>query len=117
MGDVMDLTRIFHIEVLGFLYALAAIITWQALTGRISLNGLLSDKGGQGQTSPGRIQLLLATMFACASYLGDVAKVTDGNLPPVSQNMLYIFGGSSGIYALEKAWAMWNNNKKGTGGK
>jgi len=120
----MNFTHIFHMEVLGFLYVLAGTIAWLALTRRINLTGLLTQKPPvgtvstvPGQFSAGRVQLLLSTIFMCASYLGEVAKVKDGNLPNVSNEMLYVFGGSSGIYALEKAWVMWSQNKKGSGGQ
>jgi hypothetical protein len=32
-------------------------------------------------------------------------------MPDVDVNWLYLFGGSSSIYALEKAWATWGKKK------
>ena len=104
----MPITRILHFEVLGFLYALGAVVLYQMLTGRINLSGLLTQKDQSNQTSPERIQLLLATLAAAASYLGEVAKNTSGTMPDISNNWLYLMGGSSGIYALRKAWAIHN---------
>ena len=105
----MSITRILHFELLGFLYALAAVVVYQMLTGAINVTGLLTQKDRTGQTSPERIQLLLATLAAAASYLGEVAKNTGGTMPDVSPNWLYLMGGSSGLYALRKAWTTWNS--------
>ena len=101
----MSIARFLHFELLGFLYALGGIVLYQMFTGRINLSGLFTQKNNTGQTSPERIQLLLATLAASASYLGEVARTTSGNLPDVSTNWLYVFGGSSGIYIAGKAWA------------
>ena len=105
----MSITRILHFELLGFLCALAAVVVYQMLTGAINVTGLLAQKDRTGQTSPERIQLLLATIAAAASYLGEVAKSTGGTMPDVSPNWLYLMGGSSGLYALRKAWTTWNS--------
>jgi hypothetical protein len=87
-----------------FLYSLMAIVGYRMFTGQINTAGLLQRKDGSGQTSPERIQLLLATIAAAASYLGHITGSPGGNLPDVSNNWLYLMGGSSGIYALRKAW-------------
>ena len=100
----MSLTRILHLEVLAFLYSLAAILGYQMLTGRINTAGLLQRKDGSGQTSPERVQLLLATIAAAANYLSEITRSSGGSLPDVSNNWLYLMGGSSGLYALRKAW-------------
>lgn len=104
--------RLLHMEILGFLYALVATVAFQLLTRRINTAGLFSQKGSGGQVSPGRIQLLLATIAASASYLTQVANTTNGTMPDFDVNWLYVFGGSSGIYAIEKAWATWNGRNK-----
>ncbi|MFY9852581.1 MAG: hypothetical protein WAK26_01730 [Terracidiphilus sp.] len=107
----MTVTRFLHLEVLAFLYALAATAFFQILTGRIQSAGLFSQSGSGGQTSPGRVQLLLATIATSATYLAQVANVTNGKMPDVNVNWLYVFGGSGSVYALEKAWAAWNQRK------
>jgi hypothetical protein len=104
----MTVTRFLHLEVLAFLCALAATIFIQILTRRIQLAGLLSQSGGAGKVSPGRVQLLLATIATSATYLAQVASATNGKMPDVDVTWLYLFGGSGSIYALEKAWAAWN---------
>ena len=106
----MAITRILHLELLAFLYALAAVIVYQMLTGRINLSGLLISKDGSGGTSPERVQLLLATLATAASYLTEVAKNQTGTMPEINTNWLYLMGGSSGLYAVRKAWKMWNRN-------
>ena len=106
----MSIIRILHFELLSFLYGLAAIIVYQMLTGRINLTGLLTQKDGTDQTSPERIQLLLATIAAGARYAGEVATSTSGTLPDIPSSWLYLMGGSSSIYVLRKAWTAWNQN-------
>jgi hypothetical protein len=112
----MPIIRILHFELLGFLYLMAAAVACQMLIGRINVAGLFQQKDGSAQTSPERIQLLLATIAAAANYAGEIAKTTSGNMPDVSSNWLYLMGGSSGLYVARKAWTTW----KGTnisGGK
>jgi len=93
-----------HLEGLGFLYGLAAVVACQVLTGQINLQGIIRRKDGSGQTSPERVQLLLATIAASARYLTQVAQSQNGTMPDIDANWLYLMGGSSGIYALHKAW-------------
>jgi len=108
----MSLVRFLHFEALGFLYVLAAVVLFQIATGRINMAGIITRKDGTYQTSPERVQLLLATIAACATYLGEVARTNSGNLPDASNNLLYLMGGSSGIYILRKGWAFYNVNKR-----
>jgi hypothetical protein len=54
--------------------------------------------------------LLLATLATAAIYFGDAVKSNNGTMPDVSNNWLYLMGGSSGIYAVRKAWKMWNRD-------
>lgn len=108
----MPVAQILHLEVLAFLYALGVTVFYRILTNRINAAGLFSQKDAAGQTSPGRVQLLLATIAASTSYLAQVANTTNGKMPDVDVNWLYLFGGSSSIYALEKAWAAWSGKKK-----
>ena len=106
----MSIVRILHIEAMIFLYGLAATVVYQMLTGAINVSGLLSQKHkpGQPETSPERVQLLLATLAAASSYIGQVAHSSGATLPDVSNQWLYLMGGSSGLYALRKAWTTWN---------
>src|SRR5271165_5506665 len=97
-------TRIMHLEGLGFLYGLAAVVACQVLTGQINLQGIIRRKDGTGQTSPERIQLLLATIAAAARYAAQVAQAPPGTLPDIDPSWLYLMGGSSSIYVFHKAW-------------
>jgi len=97
--------QILHFEATAFLFGLAAIVAYQLLTGQINLQGILQRKDGTGQTSPERIQLLLATLAAAARYLAAVAQSHSGTLPDIDNNWLYVMGGSSGIYVAHKAWS------------
>ena len=108
----MLLTRIFHFEVLGFLFALGAVVLYKIATRQINTAGLITPKDGTAQVSPVRIQLLLATIAASATYLGQVASNTTGTMPDVSPHMIYLFGGSSSIYAAGKAWTFFNLKKQ-----
>ena len=104
----MSIARILHFEVLGFLYALAVVVLFQIATRRIKVDGLITHKDGSDQVSPARIQLLLATIAASATYFSQVASGTSGTLPDVSPQWLYLMGGSSGIYVAGKAWTFYN---------
>lgn len=108
----MTLTRLLHFELLGFLYALAAVVLFQMATRRINLDGLITHKDGTYQVSPERLQLLLATIAASATYFTQVATNTSGTMPDVGPQWLYLMGGSSGIYAAGKAWAFYNLSKQ-----
>ncbi len=93
----------------GFLYGLAALVAYRLLTRQINLSGLLSRKTDGGAVSPERVQLLLATMALSVKYLVEVAHNSSGAMPDVDANWLYVFGGSSGIYASVKAWTTLRN--------
>ena len=112
----MSLIRILHFELLGFLYLLAAVVVFQIFTRRINLDGLVTHKDGSGQVSPERIQLLMATIAASATYFSQAISSTNGVLPDVSPQWLYLLGGSSGIYVAGKAWVTYNFQKRGLGG-
>ncbi len=113
----MSPNHLLHIEMLCFLYGLAALLAWQMLTGRIPLAGLFTHKGLTRQTSPGRVQLLMATIAVCATYLTRVANSRTLDMPDIDPNWLYVLGGSGGIYTLEKAWAAFQNSKRLAGRK
>ncbi len=96
--------RILHFEAVGFLFALAVVVAFQLLTRQINLRGVFHRKDGSGQTSPERVQLLLATIAAASHYLTQVAQAPPGTMPDIDNNWLYLMGGSSSIYVLHKAW-------------
>ncbi|HZD31720.1 MAG TPA: hypothetical protein VE779_08660 [Candidatus Angelobacter sp.] len=108
--------RILHIEATAFLWGLGAVVAYQMFTGQINLQGLLSRKDGSGQTSPERIQLLMATIAAAARYLAGVAQQHSGSVPDIDSNWLYLMGGSSSFYVIHKSWNFFKAAKQ-LGGK
>jgi hypothetical protein len=108
----MPITRILHLEMLGFLFVLFAVIAYMMVAGRISLSGLLRRKDGSGQLSPAPIQLLIMTLAVCAGYLVEVVYSARGNIPDVSISSLYLLGGSSSIYLARKAWTTWTTARR-----
>ncbi len=99
----MSPSRLLHDEVFGFLFLLAALLAYRALTGRLVLSGLLSVETGSGAVAPERVQLLLATLYVSTLYLREVAHSTGTSMPDVSNAVLVVFGGSGGAYAAVKA--------------
>jgi hypothetical protein len=99
----MNPIHILRLEGSGFLTLLAAILIYRMLTRQISLAGLLGRKDMRAGVSPERVQLLVATITLCVKYVGEVLHSTDGRMPDVSPQWLYVFGSSSGIYASVKA--------------
>ena len=80
---------------------LLAIVSYQLVTGKISTAGMLSDKE-EGGVSPGRVQLLVVTLFAALYYL----VLTSDNpkqLPEMPSELLLILGGSNLLYLGGKA--------------
>lgn len=92
------------IEVMVFLYAMAAIVAVKLLTGGIPTVGLLTRKDESGAPSATRVQLLIVTIAGAAYYLSKVSTNTTRQLPDINPDLLYGFGGSAGLYALRKAW-------------
>jgi hypothetical protein len=92
------------IEVMVFLYAMAAIVAVKLLTGGIATAGLLTRKDESGAVSSTRVQLLIITVAAAVYYLSKISTNTTSQLPDVPPDLLYGFGGSAGLYALRKAW-------------
>ena len=82
------------------------IAAWKLLTGAISLDGLLDsfDDRRRRQSSPGRLQLLLFTLFVAVQYLAAVWKNPGASsLPAVPQAMLAALAGSQAVYLSGKA--------------
>lgn len=94
---------------IGFLLAaLATIVVYQIVTGRINTRGLLSDKAnnGVGSFSVARLQLLMFTMAVAAYVLSQVVEsIATGKpqFPVIDPNMLVILGGSHALYLGAKS--------------
>ena len=86
------------LEIEVFLAALAAIVAFQMLTGRINTSGLLSDPR-DGSFSPARLQMLVASLAVAAAYLGRLGDWHDfSSLPDIPPEQLALLGGSHAIY-------------------
>lgn len=107
----MNPVRLLHFEVFGFLCALAVLLGYRALTGKLNLSGLLSGTmDGQG-VGPERIQLLIATLAVSTMYVRQVAHGSGVVMPDVSKSVLTLFGSSGGVYAVVKAAKFWSGSK------
>lgn len=91
------LAAFLRLEVGFLLGAFLLIVGLQALTGKISLAGMLDD-GETGNISPARVQLLAATLLGALLYLGSAAQSPPGQLPAVPESVLLLVGGSNLIY-------------------
>jgi hypothetical protein len=99
----MSISHIIEIEAYIVVYGLALIVALKLLNSSINMHGLLIDKSQPSRVSPERIQLLIATISLSTQYL-HAALVSQGDsLPTVGSGWLYLFGGSSAIYAVRKA--------------
>ncbi len=94
------------------LFALAAVVAIQLLTGGINTDGLLygSDAHGKSSMSPGRIQLLLLTLAAAGQYLsqvmGNIHHLNSPTLPPVNNDLVAGLMGSNAVYLTGKFYQM-----------
>jgi hypothetical protein len=92
-------------ELGAFLLALAALVGYQLLTGRINTAGLLLQKvsaGGTTGVSPARIQLLFATFIGAGFLLLQVLH-DPSRWPNVPNWLLLTQGGSGSLYLGGKA--------------
>jgi hypothetical protein len=94
------LVRLASLEAALLLAALIAIVSYQMLTGRISLAGLLRDKTNQNQLSPVRVQLFVSTVFGAGALLYSAA--TRGALTVLPPEVLVLFASSQGLYLAGK---------------
>ena len=100
----MSATNFLNLEAIAFLYALAFIVGYRLLTGRIRLKGLFVSKAGPHAVRAERVQLLLTTIAFSVKYLGDVTHSSNGDFPTLDRGWYYVFGSSSGIYLARKAY-------------
>jgi hypothetical protein len=81
------------------------VVVFQMVSGRISLAGLLDTKGSGRRTfSPGRLQMLIATVVIAGRYLYSVAvNPQQAALPTLHPAELAVLGGSQAVYLGGKA--------------
>lgn len=93
------LTTVLRYEIWIFLTVLAALVAYQLLTGRINTRGLLRDKMSGREFSPGRLQLLMATVGGALYYVLLIfANEKPGEFPEVPSSLLLLVGGSHAFY-------------------
>lgn len=80
--------------------AMAAIVVFAFLTGKIRTRGLMLDTEGNGH-SPIRLQMLVFTLFGAMQYLAMVVK-DPAHLPEPSAELLTMVGGSHAIFMGSK---------------
>ncbi|MEN3326498.1 MAG: hypothetical protein V7638_1305 [Acidobacteriota bacterium] len=75
-----------------------AVITYQFLTGRINMSGLLSEKTktGLGGISAARVQLLLFTLAIGFYILSQVIQAR--SFPEIETKWLLMLGGSHSVF-------------------
>ena len=109
MGSVATVLRY---EVLLFLAALALIVTYQLLTGRINARRMLFAKGPDsagastrrwtGGLSSSRIQLLVITIGVAIYLLAKVVR-DPGGFAEIPTGLLLLLAGSEILYLTRKA--------------
>jgi len=90
---------------------LMIVVLSKVFAGGITLAGLLTVKGGKddGTFSPGRAQMLMATLLTAMYYLIQVINnPTAGSLPPLPGTLVGVLGGSHAIYLGGKMQSLWN---------
>jgi len=78
----------------GWLIAIAVLIGYRILTGRIALDGLLTINGAQFSLE--RFQLLLVTVGALGIYVGEALGAK--TMPAVPDGVLPFLAGSHALY-------------------
>lgn len=99
MGLLVSFVRL---EVAFLLGGLLLVVVYQILTGKINLRGMLNDEE-TGNLSPGRVQLLAATLFGALIYLAQAAT-SRGQLPEIPPALVLALGGSNIVYLGFKAF-------------
>ncbi|MCH7611546.1 MAG: hypothetical protein IIB10_12790 [Chloroflexi bacterium] len=105
-------TTVLRYEVLLFLGALALIIFYQLLTGKINARRMLLAKGRAavgpstrrwtGELSPSRIQLLVVTIGVSIYLLAKVVR-DPGEFTEIPTGLLLLMAGSEFLYLTRKA--------------
>lgn len=108
MGSV---TTVLKYEILLFLGALALIVTYQLLTGRINMRRLLLAKGRAAASpstrqringlSPSRIQLLVVSIGVAIYLLAEIVR-DPSQFPEIPFGLLLLMAGSETIYLARK---------------
>lgn len=79
---------------IAWLSALALLIVYRVLTGKIALGGLLTMDGKR--FSPERLQLLACTIAGLAAYASDA--LAEQKMPDLPSGALALFAASHAVY-------------------
>lgn len=95
-------------EIAFLLATLAAIVVYQIVTGKINTRGLLNDE--HGAFSPGRLQLLLATLAGASYVFSQVMEsiaLGAGKFPDLDPKWLLGLFGSHALYLGGKGYSLY----------
>jgi hypothetical protein len=84
---------------IGWLVAVATLVTYRILTGRTALNGVFTMDGDR--FSPERLQMLFVTLGALAIYASEALAApvaSTKSLPPLPEGLLAFLAGSHVLY-------------------
>ena len=96
--------RLFILSARTFLFALGALILTRLVTGRIRTTGMLKDRE-TGGTSALRVQMLIATGIAAATYATSIGRHGATNFPHVDGRLLALIGGSNGLLIAKRSFS------------
>ena len=85
-----------------------AAILWKLLTSGVRLRGVLLAQ--DGSVSPGRVQLLLATLFTAWRFLPGIMH-HPAHWPDISGGLVMMMGGSQIVYLAAKAWSLYQSRQ------
>jgi hypothetical protein len=96
-------------EAILLLAGFGAVIGWRLIRSA-AFDGLL--RANDGTFSPGRVQLLVATVGAALEYLLGVLH-DPTHLPTIPSGIVMAVGGSQAVYLGLKAWNIFGPGQKG----
>jgi len=105
---MQDLIGFAQAQIVIFSVSTLLIILYKMMTGSINTRGMLEDKVTH-DFSPGRVQLLMFTLFAAFYYLSLISQSIGDSaqkfikLPELPDEILVVLGGSHGVYLSGKA--------------
>ncbi len=114
------LVRAARLEMIVLLGGLMVVVLLKVLSRGIDMAGLLEVKGGddKGSFSPGRAQMMMATVITGMYYLLQVIdNPTAGSLPDAPTGLVAVLGGSHAIYLggkVQSAWHLLTGKRKTT---
>jgi len=97
------LFTVMRYEMFFVILALALIVAYRLLTGRIKTTGLLQDKITH-EFSPGRLQMLIATTLVAIYLVVEVLETQ--KFPQLPQEFLMALGGSHVLYLGGKSYGV-----------